>query len=348
MIERFNEFYVEAGIPLIKEQMEQRQSGIENFCKDLKCNDIVNLVRIFYGLNYDKNFFEDFIQVFSDIDPNFSSIYVEEIRLLAGVTLVNVAEHEYYLGYLAELLFVTMSYYYSNSLNLISARINEQFNLDRINLRTPKKNSSNFSNLMTALNKEYTEDGEWQANLFKLLQEEHKYNMELFSTLQVYREDSQLLWWMNSKWCNTLNCELKSLTKKQACIIVGYEAAEMVENYPGPFSINAVLKNAISVSKGASSKMSIDGVLSDTDSSYKNNLISKFATSSLIDLVPIHAAICRESNTTTVEQWYPKYEQEILHGNKFPNCLPDEYSFRMFLESLALKLYTKLSNEGGK
>lgn len=348
MVEGFNEFYIEAGIPVTGEQIKQREKGIANFCKELNCNDICELVRIYYGLNYHKDFYDYFIRCYSEIDPNFSAKYVEEIKLLAGAALVYIVEHQYDLGYLTELLVVTMSFYHSNAIGLINTRILKQFNEDRIALRTPQEIKSDFETLIKSLDIKYQEDNEWQADLFKLLQEEHKYNNELLSTLQVYKEDSQILWWMNSKWCNTLNCEIKSITKKQACIIVGYEAAEMVENYPGPFSISAVLKNTISVSKGTSSKISIDDVLSNTDPSYKKKLISKFANSTSIDLVPIHAAICREANTTAVEQWYPKYEQEILHGNKFPSCTPDEYSFRMFLESLALKLYAKLSNKGGK
>lgn len=348
MIEGFNEFYIEAGIPVTSEKMEQREKGIENFCEELNSNDICELVRIYYGLNYDKGFYDYFIRCYSEIDPNFSAKYVEEIKLLAGATLFYITEHQYDLGYLTELLVVTMSFYHSNAIGLINTRILKQFDEDRIALRTPQEIKSNFEKLIKSLDKKYQEGDDWQADLFRLLQEEHKYNNELLSTLQVYKEDSQILWWMNSKWCNTLNCEIKSITKKQACLILGYEAAEMVENYPGPFSINAVLKNIISASKGNNSKTSIEDVLSNTDSDYKGSIVSKLANSAIIDLNPLHAAICRESNTTAVEQWYPKYEQEILLGNKFPSCSPDEYSFRMFLESLVLKLYANLSNKGGK
>lgn len=348
MIERFNEFYIEASIQVTSEQIEQRRKGIENFCKEVNCNDICELVRIYYGLNYDKDFYANFVHFFSEIDPNFSAKYVEETKLLAGAALVNIVENEYNLGYLTELLVVTMSFYNSNSLNLINTFILKQFDEDRIALRNTQEIKSDFEKLINSLVKKYQENADWETELFRLLKEEHNYNNELLYTLQVYKEDSQILWWMNSKWCNTLNRELKSLTKNQVCIIVGYEAAKMVEKYPGPFSINAVLKNIISVSKGNNSKVSIDEVLSNTDSNYKRNIVSKYASSAIIDLIPLYAAICRESNTTALEQWYPKYEKEILLGNKFSNCTPDEYSFRMFLESLVLKLYNNLSNKDGK
>ena len=348
MIKGFNEFYIEAGIPVTKEQKEQRENGVENFCKELNCNDISELIRIYHGFNCDKEFYDNFIRFFSEIDPNFSAKNVEEIKLLAGVTLVNIAETQFDLGYKTELLALIMSFYLSDSLSLIDTRILKQFDKDRLDLRAPQKIKSNFEELIKTLGEKSPEDETWQTDLFDLLQEEHNYNIKLLQTLQVYKEDSQILWWMNSKWCNTLDCDLKTLTKKQACLIIGSEAAELVENYPGPFSIKAVLKTLISSSKENNSKMGICEVLSNTDSRYKENIVSQFANSAIIDLVPLHAAVCRESNTTSVEQWYPKYTQEILRGNKFSNCTPDEYSYRMFLESLVLKLYNNLSDRGVK
>ena len=346
MIKDFNEFYVEASINITNETLEQRRNVIANMCKNINGDDICELVRIYYGLICNEDFYDNFAQHFINGDPNFSVKNAEEIKLLAGATLVNIIESKTDLRYLTELLIITISFYHQpNSSRQIQSRIIEQFHNDRKHLRKAENIKDTTTEIINSLIEKFPDD-EWQDDLIELLQEEHKRNNELLNVLQIYREDSQILWWMNSQWSNTLNCPLKSLSKEQACIIIGFEAAEMIEKYPGPYSIDAVLKNVIKASKGSASKISIDKALSNADAKWKDKIVSRYKNISFIELLPIHAAICREYNTTAKEQWYPKYKQDILLGQEFKSCGPDEYPFRMFLEVLALKLYLKL--KGGK
>ena len=83
MIKGFNEFYVEAGIPIDSRQIKLRFEGIENFCNELNCENVCELLRIYYDLKNNKDFYDDFVQHFTETDPNFSSKYTKEIKLFS-------------------------------------------------------------------------------------------------------------------------------------------------------------------------------------------------------------------------------------------------------------------------
>lgn len=53
----------------------------------------------------------------------------------------------------------------------------------------------------------------------------------------VYHEDSQVLWWMLSKWSEISNCSLNNIDKRSGCLLIGWEAANIIEIFPGPYSM---------------------------------------------------------------------------------------------------------------
>lgn len=341
MINGFNEWYNDVDVSATKEKLTDRFKGIEIFCEEIDEDDICNLVKLYYGFICDDEFLQDFATCFNSIDSTFSARYNEEMKLLAGATLAYIAESERELGYFTELLILTNSFYHlPTSSPQIQSHIIKQFDNSRIQLRKIEKIEDNSLNKLTKLKEKIeNEEDNWQVELLDLLISNRKENNKLLNMLQIYKEDSQILWWMNAQWSNTLNCSLKDIKKEQVCIILGFEAAEMVEKYPGPYAMEPVLKNMIKLCKGSLSEIDINKVLSATDDNWKKEIAKRSAKVPFIDLLPIHSAISRANNTTTKEQWYPKYEQEVLLNNQFNNCLHDEYAFRMYLESLAIKLY---------
>lgn len=349
MIKDFNEWYNDVDISATKEKLTDRFNGIENLCSkicsEIDIDSICNLVRLYYGLNCDDEFRQYFVSYFNSIDPTFSASYLEEINLLAGASLVYISENERKLGYFTELLVLTNSFYHlPTSSHQIQSRIIEEFDNDRIALRKVLKIKDNLLNDLINLkekieNEDEDEESDRLLELLDLLISSRKENNKLINMLQIYKEDSQILWWMNSQWSNILNCSLNDVKKEQACIILGFEASEMVEEYPGPYAIKSVLKNMIKLCKGTLSEIDINKVLSSTDENWKKEVVRRSTKIPFIDLLPIHSAINRANNTTAKEQWYPKYEQEVLLNNQFKNCFHYEYAFRMYLESLLLKLY---------
>ena len=341
MIEELNEWYVSLSMNITKETLNERSEAVTFLGKNATIEDICNLVKIFYGLPIDNEFRDKFVQCINKYDATFSITYSEEINLLAGSVLAYIAKNKWELGYLVELLVLTSSYYHKPVSTIkIQECILNQLNIDQVRLRKAKEFEARSSDILDQLKEKIKTDEEnWGIELIDFLIEQDKKNNELLKTLQVYKEDSQILWWMNSQWSNTLNCPLIDIEKNQACLFIGSEAAEMIENYPGPYSMEAVIKNIIKNCRGIMSDIEIEKVISAADDAWKKDIVASSKKVFFVDLLPIYSAINRSDNTTSKEQWYPKYEQEVLVGNSFKKISQEEYAFRMYLEELTVKLY---------
>ena len=117
MNRNLHEWYLDVGIILQDGQLEKRVLGIEKCVEALEKEKdsghtiawITTLVKLYYGISVDeeaRNLFADF---FSTEDPSFSVRNTQELALLAGATLVALAEDSPYF-YLAELLSLAVSF----------------------------------------------------------------------------------------------------------------------------------------------------------------------------------------------------------------------------------------------
>ncbi|WP_312940716.1 GTPase-associated system all-helical protein GASH [Oscillibacter sp.] len=353
-----NEWYIDAGIIPQDGQIDKRIAYIENYVEAITREKILGLVRLYFGLPVVADEKVSFASFFVKSDPSFSLKNEVEIAVLAGATLVEVAETDSTFDSLAELLSITVAF---SRDPIASAEmldfIKKQFETDRIDTREkqpPKEISVPSKSLITSFQKQLEQES-WDAESFAKLSEVLEKFQEGFSTIQdafhealetqaVYKEDSQLLWWMQSKWSNILNCSLKTIDKKNSSLILGWEAASFITNYPGPYSIEGILENVLSACKGKANNIEFSEVVMSTDKRFTSKVITQLSHSSLIDTLPLCKAIISSDNTERAEEWYPKFKRETFSHQEDLTRSLREYSMQMYTERLAACCYDSLKS----
>lgn len=347
VLECFNEWYLDIDVNPTKEKIIDRTNGIKTYCKDISVENILNLIRMVFDLECPEDFVEDFVNAFKKIDPTFSNTYTKEIKLLAGTALAYLSETEYDKGWLIELLVTVNLNYHSTKINHeVLCKIVEQYEKDRSSIRKNDMDNNNSDIIirLEEIKETCEEDDKWNENLVDILIDAFNINSKLEQLITVYKEDSQILWWMTSKWCNTLNCPINGLESDRICLLIGTEVADMIENFPGPSSIQVVLSNVMKNSRLNEKEISIDKIVNEAEIDWKKGIVKKAKKISFLDLLPLYSAVMHENNTTSIDEWYPKYKKDILNGEENDSFKCETYAYLMFLESLVIKLYETMKN----
>ena len=87
----FSESYSKICVDASREQLEMRWKGIEEYCEREKF-DVYELVKLYYLLKTNDEFYQEFISVFHDIDISFNKNNKKELSVLAGNILVHLME----------------------------------------------------------------------------------------------------------------------------------------------------------------------------------------------------------------------------------------------------------------
>ena len=226
MNKKFNEWYIDMSLCPKDGQLEKRIHTINSNASKMSRDQIITLVRLYFGMPVAESERESIANLFIADDSSFSIRYTEELALLSGALLVEIAESVSRFDSLAELLTIATSFVQKPAAAVgILAAIKEQFDIDRINIReehskpTIRENtySKMVSNLKTHI-EENDRDSEAPNKLLEIFNglsetlaglDERIDVME--QSQSVYHEDSQVLWWMLSKWSELLNCSLNNI-----------------------------------------------------------------------------------------------------------------------------------------
>lgn len=120
-------------------------------------------------------------------------------------------------------------------------------------------------------------------------------------------------------------------------LILGGEAASFIHNYPGPYSIEAVLEEQISKCKGDNAQLTLQEIIQNTDRSWKLTL--RTSESIPAGLLPIHSAICYARRTCDCGDWFSEYQKDVLGKADFPKYRPGQFAWYFYLEEIAEACY---------
>lgn len=353
----FNEWYIDISIMPQEGQIDKRLECIHNYANEINAEDIVTLVRLYYGLSVENDKKEEFASIFSQKDPTFSVRYTEELALLAGAVLVEIAENNFKLDSLAELLSLTTSFYRKPvSTDRVLNAIVAQFDDDRIDIREGRllKQPKIFDKNLLANIEPIISNSTWDSTagpkLISVLNEFSQCISSLRTELinlqniqSIYKEDSQLLWWIMSDWSNLLNCSLKQLDKSTCCLVLGYEAAKLISNYPGPYAMEGIIERLVGSCRGKTQSLELHELISKTDEKFKSLIIAEAKHVSLLEQLPIIKAIICADNTNDTSEWYPKYCRELSIDEHDTKKTFSKYAWQMYLEYMALSCYKMLT-----
>lgn len=358
MNKNFNEWYIENEIHLLGDgKLLKRWEGVEEYKNALNESDILSLVKLFFGLEVDEEYIEKFCSCFNKYDESFSKKSIKEIALLAGVILLETVQGTNYFSYTELLVNSTMFGRNLPANANILKEIQHEFIKDTDNLRSMFDMDKLLISIPDYKGIEEIEDSEWATlsidEIKKFAQEVNntfnevnKLIDKLHNTYKIRYEESQLLWWLNTHWSTIKNCTYKSLKKNEACMLIGYEVAEMVEVFPGPYCIDGIFSRMLDVCKGASSDVAFAELIQSLDEDFKNFLIKKFSDNNFTECLPLTTAVKYAHNTSSKLEWANKFEKEIhidsITEKKFS---PLEYAKQFYYEILVQKCYTDLLNE---
>lgn len=358
MNEKFREWYLTVNIVPQEGQLKKRISAIEYFCENINKSNAISLVKLYYGLEVDASFKSEFIKCFIEKDEAFPSKNDEEIKLLAGATLVELVETNHGMDSVVELFSMAINSFRSPAVTAeIYNVIVENYYKDSANLRNSIDKKTKWSLPISEFTSYIEESGVTNldqnglkklTNVLAAIQKSHdklidriERNEELTS---IYREDSQVLWWLMGEYSNELDINLKGSDKTKVCLALGKEASNFIHNYPGPTAIKAVLYKMIALCKGKSERLTLDKVIEQLPTEWKASFISTINEDSILDLLPLNSAIIRSKNTGSAAEWYPKFKREILNSTDELRFTQQEFAWQMYLECLAMKCYLGLNS----
>ena len=339
MYPEFPEWYKEANIPATKDLLNLRWQGIEKAVDICDKDMICSLVAFCYGLQMPDHSKQQFAAMFTEFDEKFSYKQEKELALLAGVTLVYLVKTKYtYDSMIETLVLVAQGYRKAIIPCSVEAEIIQQFDRDRISLRVDFPNDllDDLKNLHDNFS-----DNSWSASVGKKILSPFIEILEKQNrNISILREDSQILWWMTANWSNYLKRRLKSCDKKAMGLILGGEAASFIHNYPGPYSIEAVLEEQISKCKGENIQLTLQEIIQNTDSSWK--LALQTCESIPAGLLPIHSAIAYAQKAGDGVDWFSEYQQDVLGKASYPKCRPGQFAWYFYLEEIAEACYQSI------
>ena len=367
MDRNLHEWYLDVGIILQDGQLEKRLQGVKKCVAALEKEKesgtvitwITTLVKLYYGIPADEETINLFADFFSTGDPSFSVRNTQELALLAGATLVALAENSSYFD-LVELLSLAVSFSRTpTSTPGILEHIRSQFDTDRIELREKEKDVSikpfpakqiiELEKMNTTENAEESEQITEIINILKAFQTSYsdlrKRVQQLGTATSIYKEDSQLLWWILSEWSEMLHCSLHTLKGKATCLDLGWEADGMVENFPGPYDIEGVMKKQLRDCEDGSedsASFTLSEIIASAASELRSDVVKAYGNASLADMLPLCSALVHSNNTESEREWYPKYRREFLGGKDIPPKTFLDYAWQIYLERLVLRCCIKL------
>lgn len=347
----FIEWYHDVSIFLQKGQMEKRTAAIENYVASITLEQIVILVKLYYGMPVGDKEERAFASVFSSEDPNFSFKFKSELVLLAGAVLVELAENSDYSS-LVELLTLSVSFLRKpvSSIEMQSV-IRDCFDQHRIKLREDLgalscqiPNPKEIAALEKSIKVKSSFADTAMAEVVTILKTYRtcfanisKNFYELSKRQSIYEEDSRLLWWMMAEWSETYHRRLCSLEANDACLALGWEAAGHVTNYPGPYAMEGIIQKQLEVCRGADGSIDLAELVETTDSGIKREIIHACASiGPLMDLLPVYSAVSRADSTESTDEWYPKYKKEMMGPDSSATHTLQEYAWQMYLERLVV------------
>lgn len=367
MNHNLHEWYFDVEIILQGGQLEKRLLGIEKCVETLEKDKntgnviawIVSLVKLYYGIPANKEIINAFADFFSAEDSSFSVRHAQELALLAGATLVALADDSAYCEF-TELLSLAVSFGRKPaSTPGILDHIRIQFNANRIKLREnaeifstkpfPTKQITELEKANSEGNMETTEQITEIIHILKAFQTSYsdlrKQVQQFGNTASIYKEESQLLWWILSDWSELLSCSLHTLKVKTACLVLGWEGAGMVENFPGPYAMEGVVQKQLGTCEDGTediAPVTLSEVVANAATELRVDVIEACQNVSLADMLPLCSALIRSDNTESVDEWYPKYCREVLCETGSSTRAFWEYAWQIYLERLVIRYCNEL------
>jgi hypothetical protein len=313
--------------------------------------DILNLILLFFNFDVKDEFLSKYLSFFLKKDAAFNQDNKIEISLLAGATLLVILDSDN--GEYDNIILLGakgISFIKSACIPSLFEELMNIFSQKRIELREDKEKhfiNIKFPNLKSLKDFLNIESPVFDKNFAKCFSE---YIVSLNSALLnisnelteinseniLYREDSQILWWLVCKWSTILNKPYTESEFNVSAIYAGKELADLIYVLPGPYAADAILYQMINSCTMGEQAFSLIEVVNNLKKEFRQRLADEY-TNGLDVFFPItYAIVCSTKIDENDTAWVQLYKHAIDDPN---NIKIDAYqaASQMYIESLFLK-----------
>lgn len=281
------------GVSITSEKLTLRENGIESYLgNDPSSEALIGLLKLYYTGECDKEFFEEFVNAFREVDNTFSDDLTNEIQILAGLTIYEMIFQNEWEDIIAEVEIYASIYNFLGYKSICEDVYNtmmKDFDDRRINIREGISfEETRVSALGKNVNFASAEDevvydekvAESLNGLVKKVNEIVKslnaLRKEDMSTMAILYEDSQMLWWLLTGISDDLEEMYSKLDCKTAAILMGTDLAKRVSNFPGPYAVKRLLSKMLDF-ECEKDRFSFDDYIEAIDDDFINKYIGQKA-----------------------------------------------------------------------
>jgi hypothetical protein len=353
MKEKFCEWYRIVCVEPTHEQLQNRWDSLLEYCESDDIN-VLELVRLFFGLRTDEQFRDQFIEQYASKDLTFQSKNEREVSLLAGATLMELLEEEFEVNkillaiecialFKQDVILPEVLEIVSDKLDDVTYGIRNELNKEQ-----DYKSVSNEGMLELA---KALEPGTWSSDstikFSKILSQIGtnfaiiQHNQEkLHKSLHIYKENSDVLSWLFGEWSNDLNKQLsKKVNQSQLALVLGKELADLVEQIPGPYSARAFLVRMLGHCKADKNNIPLVEMVDSLDENWKKQLLDNYNIIEDGENTPVLLAISKALEAGEPTVWKHAYQKTIGINAEEMISDPLTWAYQMYLECLLIKSY---------
>lgn len=338
------------------EKIQKRCEGMKNY---LETNlDIDELIALYFQINTDcRN--SKLYERLKDADLMFDHEHKREIALIAGVLLLELLNdrdlvEEVILSFLCQSLFREQTL-----IKDMNAKIQEKFLEITSNLREnqmiKKHESAKISELQVFEDVEVEEEEEkeeilWGEETIEIINKSfttvaakinalHRNQLIIRESLDLYKEESNLLSWLFGGWSNDLNEKLsQKINANEISIVLGKELADLVSTASGPYPAKQFLVKMLSYCGKSDDKISLLDLVEYQSDDWKEQVLSTYPLYENELKTPILSAISHSQKVDEKGAW--KYTYKTSTGIEPENTEFDAliWAYQFYLELLLVKL----------
>lgn len=371
MHKSFSDWYRIASIEPNEESLEKRWEGVKNFV-ELVADDMqygFEVVRLFHGKEpKDSAIVDRFCNLFQEADLTFPMRDNKvELQVLAGASIICCIDESLASAdklalatvcadcqqlalptLVPEIISIAKNYLKKSSSNLRS-----------LEMLTPVKSAKvNIDELMTNFEAGIQQNdiqvlGSAAKALFEKLSNVRVQNIVSLNkqikvvnrSLELLREESDILWWIFAENSNDLECRMSDINSSSACIIAGKELADLTMVQPGPFSVEAFLDKMLrTVKNELPERVTLKEAIESTPMEWKEKWTDQMNVNKVEDFCPIYLAASKSVETSGDSAWTAIFEpKSSIKANS--TISPLKLALQVYQESLFIKALHKIESE---
>ncbi|ANJ97470.1 GTPase-associated system all-helical protein GASH [Serratia plymuthica] len=355
----FADQYRAANIAPGPEIIRLRQDAVEKMLPDLDDDKILDLTRIYFGLNSssENNWFRD---AFLETDPSFSLIDNKREASVLSVCLLSAAlandEMNAALipviasasGHREPLLQSEFIHEARQALIDYSFKSRNNSFVDLNKIKIPGKSKvgleldkitaeDDITSLSSIVKLSSNEASEALQNGIRQIQ---SVIVPLVNQVSELREEVSMLWWLIGNHSRILNKPFSELDIGGAAIMAGFDLAVLTHGDSSPVATPAILQRIInSRSKPSKKSLSLDLTVNSLPSDLLQSLNISSGYSKVADLCVVTTAIIKSQEIGQGEGWYQSFKKTTGLDAKI-QLSPLNLAIQMYQEAL---LISKLS-----